>query len=276
MDPKDELARALALYREVCTRQLHYHKQIWESARLFFWAFTVPMSTSFFFFFDDGARSDKEFPFDVLSIVLALLAFRIAVYGRRALLQERTFFAFEREVRKRLEAALGWQIDHPRIAPLYRSVLRTTFGIRDTDFEYELLPESGVKLAELRFKLDEQNAIRIAMRGRAGAFGVFTRMFSYAMAIALIALTIFTYRVGQRHGLWTYIGNTTGITARWSGGGPDQPKITEHTEHVVGDNTGDDEKRNRTDDATHESKERRTPFPTGVVVEEIVPTVGTQ
>lgn len=209
MSGQEEVTRILYLYREVCARQVHYHRQIWESARFFFWAFTLPMSASFFFYFDEaGSRDDPSFPFDLFSVGLVALAFWVAVWGKRVLLQERTMFAYELTVRQRIERALFCRIQHPQIVPLYYfrwlGKRGNAFGISYTDFECEAIPTSGVNFPDLRFRLEDQAAIRRAVFERKGVFGVFIRLFSCAMLFSITTLLVFSYGVAIRHDMLSF------------------------------------------------------------------------
>jgi len=156
------------------------------------------MSASVFLFFQHESRTR---PYEILSLLLALLAQRIAVYAKRVLAQERTFFAYELHVRRKAELALGWKLSAPRIKDLVHFRYLRSRVIVESDLSYG----NPIDIeATMRFDSADIADISEAALQKRGAYGIFVRLFSFAWFIALIAIVVYADGINARYDIINY------------------------------------------------------------------------
>lgn len=203
----EQFQALLTVYHRVNERAIHYHSVMWQTAQVFSSGFTVLISGSFFFF------TYRQPQWRAWSILLAFAAMLVALWGKRVLAQERTLFAYELQVRRRIEAALGWQLRNPTITPLpplpafprLSRWVRTTLGItafaQVVSFEMSYDPARVIydpkKYNDVRFDGNDVREVAQAAQLRRGVYGVFGRVFSAAWMIALGLQLLYAARLYQ-------------------------------------------------------------------------------
>ena len=198
----EQFQALLTVYQRVNERAMHYHSIMWQTAQVFSSGFTVLVTGSFFFF------TYRQAHWRAWSIPMAFAAMLIALWGKQVLAQERTLFAYELQVRRRIEVALGWQLQNPTVTPLpafprlnrwLRNMLQVTPFAEVVSFEMSYDPARVTydpkKYNDLRFDGNDTRLVAQAAQTPRGVYGVFSFVLSAAWLIALFLQILYAARL---------------------------------------------------------------------------------
>ncbi len=161
---------------------LHHHQRMTESARLFGTWFIALMSGTFAAILYEPSGTIRFF----IALILASLATIVSWRGSFVITQERSFAAYFLVARRKVELAIGWQIDHPPLNDLSRW-FASAGDIGKVDLRILSSPQRA-SLGSLAFSEADIRETQKRVDNGNGVYGVYVRFLHMAAAITLVVV----------------------------------------------------------------------------------------